>query len=131
MVVLVAIVAVAVVSVIAVASVISVLPISIAAQATPVASVLAVASVTVIVAVLLLGHIDSVQHHCHVRQLLLVGQCVDQLEVRLWRIVGTAHIDGGVGHTGNLKRVGYQSDWSRINHDVIVLILQGFDDCLK
>ena len=125
MVVLVSIVAVAVVSVIAV------LPISIAAQATPVASVLAVASVTVIVAVLLLGHIDSVQHHCHVRQLLLVGQCVDQLEVRLWRIVGTAHIDGGVDHTGNLKRVGYQSDWSRINHDVIVLVLQGFDDCLK
>lgn len=99
--------------------------------AVAVLAVVAVFAVAVVIAVLALVHVDAVYQHAGVGQLLLAAQLVEQLKVVLARIVGTAHIDTEVGHTSHQQRVGHGAHGSRVQNDVVEMLLQQPDGFLQ
>ena len=122
---LIAIVAVSIVTIIAIVSILS---IACTVACSTISTILAITAIAIVIAIFSLRHINTIENNSHVRELLLVCKCINQVEALLWSIVCTTHIDRGICNARNLKSICNKTDWSGINHDIIISLLQEIND---
>ena len=95
---------------------------------TAVTAVFTVGAITIVITILTLRHVDTVEHDAGIGQLALLREVVEQCEAGLRCVVGTANEHADIGMGGNLQGVGDKSDGGRIKDNVIVILLQQFDN---
>ena len=112
--------------ILAVVAVIAVVAIAIATVA--IAAIATVATVAIVVAVFTLRHIDTIEHDAGVEELAVVGQGVEEADIALRSIVGTADIAVDIGIAGYLEGIGNKTDRSGIEDDIVVISTEDIHD---
>lgn len=93
-------------------------------------SVFPILAVSVVVAVLALVHVDAIDEHTEIGDVLIVTDVVDESKLALAGIVCPADIDAEVGGAGYKLGVGDHADGGGVENDVIEMPTKEVDGCV-
>ena len=124
------------IGIVAITAIVAVVAITIAAIAIAtiaiatiaIAAIAAIAAVAIVVAVFTLRHIDTIEHDAGVEELAVVGQGIEEADIALRSIVGTADIAVDIGIAGYLEGIGNKTDRSGIEDDIVVISTEDIHD---
>lgn len=85
--------------------------------------VFAILAVAIVGAGFALVHVDTVKQYAGVRQLAVLFQLVDELELTLAGVAGTTDVHTQISHTGDELGIGYHTNRSSVQNDVVKVLL--------
>ena len=125
---LVTVVGIGIVAITAIVAVVAITIAAIAIATIAIAAIAAIAAVAIVVAVFTLRHIDTIEHDAGVEELAVVGQGIEEADIALRSIVGTADIAVDIGIAGYLEGIGNKTDRSGIEDDIVVISTEDIHD---
>ena len=97
----------------------------------PVLPVFSILAVSVVITVLTLVHVDAIDEHTEIGDVLIVTDVVDQSKLALAGMICPTDVYTQVGDTGYKLGVGDHTDGGSVENDVIEMLAKDANGCLQ